>query len=97
MMAPRDRIARLRKRIRESDDVAQPDAVALLEFSEQLDLLGPTYSDLRHDKLLRHCTMMAEGCGVVSNGYRPLTKQRPAQSPADEVEFYEKTQNLRRH
>lgn len=66
-MAPRDRIDTLRERIRESDDVAQPDAAALLDFSDKLDLLGTTYSDLRHDKLLRHCTRMAEECGGLSD------------------------------
>lgn len=33
---------------------------ALLSFSDRLRLLASEYSDHRHDKLLRHCTRMAE-------------------------------------
>lgn len=40
-----------------------PDRSVLLEFSDQLDLLSSQYSDHRHEKLLRHCTRIAEECG----------------------------------
>lgn len=57
---PRDRIDTLRDRIAAGDDIGAADRERLLEFSETLDLLAQTYSDYRHEKLLRHCVIMAE-------------------------------------
>lgn len=37
----------------------------LIEFSDTLDLLATEYSDGRHEKLLRHCTRMAEEVGGI--------------------------------
>lgn len=58
--SPRDRIDALRDRIHASDAIAAADRSLLTEFSDRLDLLAQTYSDHRHEKLLRHCTIMAE-------------------------------------
>jgi integrase len=57
---PRDRIDTLRARIKDGNDIAEPDRQHLLQFSDRMDLLAQTYSDHRHEKLLRHCTIMAE-------------------------------------
>lgn len=46
-----------------SADVSEADAEALTEFSDQLRLLGSEYSGHRHEKLLRHCTLLAERVG----------------------------------
>jgi hypothetical protein len=75
-MATRDRIENLRERVKkrsgladkDPDDanaptIADDDAEKLLEFSRQLDLLNSKYSDYRHEKLLRHCVIMAEQVG----------------------------------
>ncbi|AFO57038.1 integrase [Natrinema sp. J7-2] len=56
---PRDRIDTLRGRI-ETGDIGDDDRDLLLEFSDRLDLLAQQYSDHRHEKLLRHCVIMAE-------------------------------------
>lgn len=39
----------------------------LLDFSDQLDLLKSEYTDHRHNKLLRHCTIMAEEVGGLAD------------------------------
>jgi integrase len=39
------------------------DRDALLDFSDRLELHGSEYSVHRHEKLLRHCTIAAEGVG----------------------------------
>ena len=71
---PRSGIDTLRRRIRgEVDDpdaardVTGADAEALINFSDQLELLSSEYSDHRHLKLLRHCTRMAEHTGVLAD------------------------------
>lgn len=60
---PRQRITTLRQRIDSSQEISDDDRDVLLEFSRQLDLLRSEYSDYRHEKLLRHCTRMAENIG----------------------------------
>ena len=78
-MGTRSRIENLQERIKkrsglseeepEDDDyprIRDDDAEALLEFSKQLDLLSSEYSDYRHEKLLRHCVIMAEQVGGLS-------------------------------
>lgn len=78
-MGTRSRIENLQERIKlrsdlsdetpETDDyprISDDDAEALLEFSKQLDLLSSEYSDYRHEKLLRHCVIMAEQVGGLS-------------------------------
>jgi len=79
-MTTRDRIENLRERIKkrsglgdeDPDDadapaIADDDAENLLEFSRQLDLLNSKYSDYRHEKLLRHCVIMAEQVGGLAD------------------------------
>lgn len=57
---PRDRIDSLRDRVEDSDEIGDRDREILLKFSDRLDLLAQQYSDYRHEKLLRHCTIIAE-------------------------------------
>ena len=57
---PRDRIDTLRERIETSEGIDEADRELLIAFSDRLDLLAQTYSDHRHEKLLRHCTILAE-------------------------------------
>lgn len=52
-----DRIAQLRRRIRESDTIDDDDRDLLLEFSDELEF--HRYSVDRHIKLVQHCTMLA--------------------------------------
>ena len=75
-MGTRSRIENLQERLKLHSDLSEEtpetdnyprirddDAEALLEFSKQLDLLSSEYSDYRHEKLLRHCVIMAEQIG----------------------------------
>lgn len=74
-MGTRDRIENLQERIKRRSNIGEEtpadnaptisddDAEALLKFSRQLDLLNSEYSDYRHEKLLRHCVIMAEEIG----------------------------------
>jgi integrase len=86
-MGTRDRIQNLKARIKNQGglseqppdedgvpSIAEEDAEALLEFSKQLDLLNSEYSDYRHEKLLRHCVIMAEQVG----GLAPALESRDA-------------------
>lgn len=79
-MASRDRIENLKERIKkrsglvdedpdeqDAPTIAEDDAEALLEFSRQLDLLSSEYTNYRHEKLLRHCTIMAEQVGGLAD------------------------------
>jgi integrase len=63
MASPRKQIENLQERIRTSTEISDPDRELLIEFSDQMDLLKSEYTDHRHDKLLRHCTIMAEEVG----------------------------------
>jgi integrase len=56
---PRRKIDLLREQIRDSETLSDRDRENLLAFSERLDLLKSEYSDQRHEKLLRHCAIMA--------------------------------------
>lgn len=80
-MSERDRIETLRKRVKhraglqESQEsetenapgISEADAKQLLEFSKQMDLLSSKYSNHRHEKLLRHCVIMAEQVGGLAD------------------------------
>ena len=79
-MGTRDRIENLQERVKkrsglseeppddnEAPSISVDDAEALLEFSKQLDLLNSVYSDYRHEKLLRHCVIMAEQIGGLAD------------------------------
>ena len=57
---PQDRVNSLRERIQTSEEISNRDEDSLLTFSDRLTLLAQTYSDYRHEKLLRHCTILAE-------------------------------------
>lgn len=63
----REQIEGLRERIQDSDAISEDDQEVLLEFSRQLDLLTSEYGAFRHEKLLRHCTIMAEGVGRLAD------------------------------
>ena len=63
MPDPDEAIDRLRERIRDSDELSEADRNALLDFSDELFLRRSEYSGHRHEKLLRHCTRMAEEVG----------------------------------
>ncbi|MDJ1433545.1 site-specific integrase [Halostagnicola sp. A-GB9-2] len=67
MSDPADRVDTLRDRIRSSEDVSDADRDVLLEFSDELFLRGAEYSDHRHEKLLRHCTRIAEEVGGLAD------------------------------
>lgn len=56
---PEAALARLRDQIEGSGALSEPDREALLAFSDRLDLLRSEYSPQRHEKLLRHCAIMA--------------------------------------
>ena len=59
-----DRIDTIRTdRIPDNPDLSTPDQDALLEFSDELYLRNAEYSDHRHEKLLLHCILIAEGVG----------------------------------
>ncbi|MFC7096080.1 site-specific integrase [Halobaculum marinum] len=61
-------IETLRDRVEEErgDEIAEADAERILEFSDQLYLLKSSYSDARHEKLLRHIVRIAEHVGGVA-------------------------------
>lgn len=58
-------------------EISSVDANALIYFSDQLFLLGSEYSDHRHEKLLRHCTRMAEEVGGLKDA---LTDRKVAET-----------------
>ncbi|ELY56494.1 integrase family protein [Natronococcus amylolyticus DSM 10524] len=60
----RRRIDRLRTRAEDSNEIDADDRELLIDFSDRLDLLAQTYSDYRHEKLLRHGVIMAEELDV---------------------------------
>lgn len=60
-------LERLRTRIRESELLSDDDRENLLAFSRQLAVLSTEYSDKRHVKLLRHCTIMGEKVGGLTD------------------------------
>ena len=63
MASPADRVNTLRDRIEsggENGTIAAADRKVLLKFSDRLRLLAQEYTDHRHEKLLRHCVIMAE-------------------------------------
>jgi integrase len=77
MTDPDDAVDRLRERIKESEELSEADRAKLLDFSDELFLRRSQYSDHRHEKLLRHCTRMAEEVG----GLADALKDRDATEP----------------
>jgi hypothetical protein len=59
-MTTANELKNLRERIAESDEIADIDRAVLDRFDDRLTLLNQTYTDLRHLKLLRHVTIIAE-------------------------------------
>jgi len=54
-----EHIDTLRERIENSEKLAPADREALIEFSDELRFRASDYSNHRHLKLLRHCTILA--------------------------------------
>jgi len=67
-----DRIETLRDRIESSEEMDDDDREALLAFSDELFLRASQYSDHRHEKLLRHCTRMAEEVGGLADALEDI-------------------------
>jgi integrase len=67
MTDPRKQIENLHERIRNSTEISDTDRELLMAFSDRMDLLKSDYTDHRHDKLLRHCTIMAEKVGGLAD------------------------------
>jgi len=64
----RQSISRLRERCRESDDIAEDDADALLSYSRELDALGQAaLGDASHEKYLMRLVKMAEEVGGLAD------------------------------
>lgn len=68
---PRRKVELLRGQIEDSDSVTERDRENLLAFSDRLDLLKSEYSDQRHEKLLRHCAIMAGQARRISDDKLP--------------------------
>lgn len=73
MADTRQQITTMRERISTSDDISDADREQLLAFSNRLDVLDGQYSDLRHLKLLSHCTNMAEHVGGLAEALTDRT------------------------
>ncbi len=56
---PADSLARLQEQIRDADALSEADREGLIRFDERLGLLRSTYSVQRHEKLFRHCAILA--------------------------------------
>lgn len=63
MSDPSDQLDNLRERILTSEEISKEDREALHDFDDTLILLNSDYSEYRHLKLLRHCTIIAEEIG----------------------------------
>ncbi|SDY52838.1 tyrosine-type recombinase/integrase [Halopenitus persicus] len=63
----RKQIETLRERIETSNEIDQRDKEILIRFSDKIDLLKSEYTDHRHNKLLRHCTILAENVGGIAS------------------------------
>ncbi|MDS0243042.1 MULTISPECIES: tyrosine-type recombinase/integrase [unclassified Haloferax] len=67
MSDTRAKVESLRERIQDSNEISEEDREALLQFSDTIYLLKSEYTDYRHDKLLRHCTRIAEQVGGLAD------------------------------
>jgi len=67
MSDTRAKVESLRERIQDSNDISEQDREVLLKFSDIIYLLKSEYTDHRHDKLLRHCTRIAEEVGGLTD------------------------------
>jgi len=64
---PERQLENLHERIETSADLSAEDREILQEFSDRLVLLKSEYSSQRHEKLLRHCTIIAEEVGCLAD------------------------------
>lgn len=65
---PKEAVTRLREAIEDGERGGdEADREALIAFSNRLTLLGSEYSDHRHEKLLRHCTLLSERVGGLAD------------------------------
>ena len=67
MSDTRAKVESLRERIQDSNDISEQDREVLFKFSDTIYLLKSEYTDHRHDKLLRHCTRIAEEVGGLAD------------------------------
>lgn len=67
MTDSRKQIENLQDRVKSPTVISEEDQDLLLAFSDRMDLLNSEYTDYRHDKLLRHCTIMAEEIGGLAD------------------------------
>lgn len=67
MSDTRAKVESLRERIQDSNDISEQDREILLQFSDTIYLLKSEYTDHRHEKLLRHCTRIAEEVGGLAD------------------------------
>lgn len=65
--AEQRRISNLAERIEASEKLEEADSEVLAEYNDHLHLLANEYSDHRHEKLLRHCVIMAEEVGGLAD------------------------------
>ncbi|WP_313692319.1 hypothetical protein [Halorarum halobium] len=49
--------------------ISAADQGLLIDFSDRMALLKSEYTDYRHDKLLRHCTIIAEEVGGLAGAF----------------------------
>lgn len=74
VMPPADRIENLRQRIAESDQLSEEDRDTLRWFDDGISLHRSKIGDYRHEKLLRHCVIIGEQVGGLSEAL----EDRPA-------------------
>ena len=64
MLNPDERVDALRRRLDSGErGGSERDRELLLEFSDEMRFLREEYGDNRHEKLLRHCTIISENAG----------------------------------
>lgn len=60
-------LANLEERIKAAEEMSEADSELLLLFNHRMKLLDSVYSKPRREKLLRHCTRMAEHVGGLAD------------------------------
>ena len=67
----RQALDRLREQLEEGErDISEADRELLIEFSDTLELIPSRIGVDRHEKLLRHCTILAERAGGLSDALK---------------------------
>lgn len=82
----------LRERIEQSESISEDDRENLIAFDRQLSLLDSEYSDSRREKLLRHCTIMAEKVGGLTEA---LTDREAAEPLVEYANSYPSVETRR--